>query len=155
MTNIHTVIAAVEDVAAHENATRYGCKPQLEVEAPKLQPYEFQGQPRIDWHSGIPNNFCAFSYSFDDNHCAAYVYVCEQAEQLTCSLRVSNCDGANYAALPALSKSLDDHEIAQSIVEALVAATNGLKSRGAIEQFVGPERGLLASQLHWYSDGGL
>jgi hypothetical protein len=73
MTNIQAIVRAVESVSADENATRYDGKLHLEVEAPKLQPYEFQGQPRIGWHSGIPNNFCAFSYSFDDNHCAAYV----------------------------------------------------------------------------------
>ena len=155
MTNIQSVITAVEGVTANENATRYGGKPQFDVEAPKLQPYEFQGRPRIDWHSGIPNNFCAFSYSFDDNHCAAYVYVLEQPDRLKCTLRVSNCDGALYADLPSISKSLDDHEIARRVVDTLVGGTECMKARGAIEQIVGPERGLLASQLHWYSDGGL
>jgi len=155
MTEIQTIITVIQDVAARENAMRYGGKSQLEVEAPKLQPYEFRGQPRIDWHSGIPNDFCAFSYSFDDNHCAAYVYVLEQPDNLKCTLRVSNCDGAHYADLPSLAKSLGDHEIARSVVETLVAATEGLKARGTIEQFVRPEGGQLASQLNWYGDGGL
>ncbi len=155
MTNIQAVITAVEQLTANENTTRYGGKPQLDVEAPKLQPYEFQGRPRIDWHSGIPNNFCAFSYSFDDNHCAAYVYVSEQSDRLKCTLRVSNIDGPHYAELPPISKSLDDHKIARCVVDTLVAGTECMKARGAIEQIVGPERGLPVSQLHWYSDGGL
>lgn len=155
MSDMESVISAVKDVAAYENATRYGGKPQLEVEAPKLQFYEFQGQPRIAWHSGIPNNLCVFSYSFDENHCAAYVYLFEQRDELKCTLRISNCDGAHYADLTPFSRSLDDSEIARSLVETLVAATEGLKARGTIEQFVRPERGPLASQLHWYNDGGL
>jgi hypothetical protein len=155
MTNIQRIITVLEDAAAYENATRYGGKPQLEVEAPKLQPYEFQGQPRIAWHSGIQNNFCAFSYSFDDNHCAAYVYVCEQRDELKCTLRVSNCDGAHYADLHPLPKSLTDNEIAHSIIETLITATEGLKARGSIEQFVAPPQGPLGSQLHWYNTGGL
>ena len=147
MTNIQDLITAVKDVTADENATRYGGKPQLEVEAPKLQPYEFQGRPRIGWHSGIPNNLCAFSYSFDDNHCAAYVYVFEQAYRLNCTMRISNRDGAHYAALPSVSKSLDDREIARCLVDTVVAGTECMKSRGAIEQIVGPERGWPLSQL--------
>jgi hypothetical protein len=155
MINIESVISSVKDVAAYENATRYGGKPQLEVEAPKLQFFEFRGQPRVGWHSGIPNNLCVFSYSFDENHCAAYVYISEHADELRCTLRVSNRDGAHYADLMPLARSLNDSEIAHSLVETLVTATKGLKERGGIEQFVRPERGLLASKLHWYNDGGL
>jgi hypothetical protein len=70
-------------------------------------------------------------------------------------LRVSNCDGAHYANLQSLPKSQSDKEIAQSIIEALVASTEGLTARGGIKQFVAPANGLLGSQLHWYSDGGL
>jgi len=155
MTSIQAVIAAVKDVTADENAMRYGGKPQLEVEAPKLQTYEFQGRPCVGWHSGIPNNLCTFSYSFDDTHCAAYVYILEQADRLNCTMRISNCDGAHYAVLPSIPRSLDDREIARCVVDALVAGTECMKSHGAIEQVVGPGRGLLASQLGWYSDGGL
>lgn len=155
MTNMQAVISAVENLAAHENTTRYGGKTQLEVEAPKLQRYEFQGQPRITWHSAIPNDLCAFSYSFDENRCAAYVYVLEQPDELKCTLRVSNCDGAHYADLPALAKSLDDNEIAHCVVTTVVAATQGLKAWSTLEQFARPNSGLLASELRWYSDGGL
>jgi hypothetical protein len=152
---MESVITAVKNIAAYENTNRYGGKPQLEVESPKLEHYEFQGQPRIAWHSGIPNNFCAFSFSFDDNSCAAYVYVFEEANELKRTLRVSNCDGASYADLPTLEKSLNDVEIANSVVKTLVAATQGLKAYGSIEQFTAPEDGVLASQLDWYSNGGL
>ncbi|HKU73969.1 MAG TPA: hypothetical protein VJR02_08630 [Pyrinomonadaceae bacterium] len=155
MIDIDSVISATKNTAAYENATRYAGKPQLEVEAPKLQFFEFRGQPSVDWHSGIPNNLCVFSYSFDENHCAAYVYLCEHGDELRCTLRVSNCDGAHYADLMPLSRSLSDSEIANSLVETLVTATEGLKARGGVEQFVQPERGLLASKLHWYNDGGL
>lgn len=155
MIDIESIISATKDVAAYENATRYAGKPQLEVEAPKLQFFEFQGQPRADWHSGIPNNLCVFSYSFDENHCAAYVYLFEHGDELRCTLRVSNCDGAHYADLMPLSRSLNHSEVAHSLVETVITATEGLKARGGIAQFVQPQRGLLASQLHWYNDGGL
>jgi hypothetical protein len=56
--------------------------------------------------------------------------------------------------LKALPKSLDDEEIARSILETLVAATESLKARGGVEHFVGSARGLLGSPLTWYSDGG-
>ena len=155
MIDIQSVISAIKEMAAYENAIRYGGRTQLEVEAPKLQFFEFRGQPRIAWHSGIPNNLCVFSYSFDENYCAAYVYVFEHNDELRCTLRVSNRDGAHYTDLMPLSRSLSDSEIAHSLVETLVTATESLKARGGIEQFVPPERGLLASKLHWYNDGGL
>ena len=155
MIDIQSVISASKDMAAYESAIRYGGRTQFEVEAPKLQFFEFRGQPRIAWHSGIPNNLCVFSYSFDENHCAAYVYVFEHNDELRCTLRVSNRDGAHYAGLMPLSRTLTDNQIAHSLVETLVSATEGLKARGGIEQFVRPEAGLLGSKLHWYSDGGL
>ena len=155
MTNIETLIAAVQDVLANENATRYGGKTQLQIDAPKLEIYEFQNRPRIQWHSGIPNSFCAFSFSFDNDHCAAYVYVWDQPFSLNCTLRVSNIDGAHYAALPPVSKSRDDYEIARHLIDMLVAGTECTKSRGPIKQFVEPEGGRLGCHVQWYSNGGL
>jgi hypothetical protein len=155
MTDIQAIVTAVTQVIANENATRYRGKPQLDVEAPKLQPYEFQGLPRIDWHSGIRNNLCAFSYSFDDSHCAAYVYVFEESDALKCTLRVSNIDGSHLAELPSISRSLDDHKIARLVVDTLVAGTECMQARGAVEQCVGAKRRLLTSQLKWCSDGSL
>ena len=154
MTDIHAIIAAVRRATDDENKTRYRGKPHLEIEAPKLQLYEFQGCPKIGWHSGLPNDFCCFSYSFDDNHCAAYVYVLDRADLLQCTVRVSNCDGAYYARLPSIPKSGAGSEIAGDLVDTLVAATEVMGARGTLKE-LGIAPRLLSGRLDWYSDGGL
>lgn len=154
MTNIDAIIAAVGDLAENQNAGHYEGT-QLKVEAPKREVYLFQDRPRIDWHSGIPNHLCAFTDSFDENHCAAYVYVWEEIDRLKCTLRISNIDGAHYANLPYVSKSLDDREIAKRVIDLVITGTERLKARGTIEHVIGSERWLTSSQLHWYGAGGL
>src|ERR1051325_394126 len=153
MTHIDAVIAALEDLAENENASRCGAK--LKVDAPKREVYLFQDHPRIDWHSGIPNHLCAFTDSFDENHCAAYVYVWEEIDRLKCTLRISNIDGAHYAGLPYISKSLDNREIAKRLIDLVITNTKRLKARGTMEQVIGPDRWLTSPQLHWYGTGGL
>lgn len=152
MTNIDAVFKAVEELVENENVGGYG-RTQLKVEAPKREVYLFQDRPRIDWHSGIPNHLCAFTDSFDENHCAAYVYVWEEIDRLKCTLRISNIDGAHYAELPSISKSLDDHEIAKRVIELVITSTERMKARGSIEHVIGSERWLTSSQLHWYASG--
>ena len=154
MTNIDALFKAVEELLENENVGRYG-KTQLKVEAPKHEVYLFQDRPRIDWHSGIPNHLCAFTDSFDENHCAAYVYVWEEIHRLKCTLRISNIDGAHYADLPYISKSLDDREIAKRVIDLVITGTERLKARGTIEHVIGSECWLSSSELPWYSTGGL
>lgn len=100
MTDSDTLISAVRRMAANENDARFGGRPRLKIEAPMVEIYLFQHQPRIAWHSAIPNHLCAFIDSFDDNHCAAYVYIWEEETGLKCTLRLSNIDGAHHLDLP-------------------------------------------------------
>lgn len=155
MTNIDSLIGVVRTVTANENAARYSGKAQLKVAVPKLEHYLFQDRPRIDWHSGIPNHLCSFTDSFDDDHCAAYVYVWEEQDRLKSTLRLSNIDGAHYAQLLYLSKSLTDLEIATRVVDSVTAGTELMSARGTIEQQVRLERGLFPAEIEWYSDDGL
>ena len=154
MTNIDAVIAAVQDRADNENINRYG-RTQLKVDARKREFYLFQDRPRVDWHSGIPNHLCAFTDCFDENHCVAYVYVWEEVDRLRCTWRISNIDGAHYAELPYISKSLDDRDIAKRVIDLLIIGTERLKARGTIEDVNGSERWVTSFQLQWYGAGGL
>lgn len=141
MTNSYTLISEVRSLVAHENDTRFGGKLRLKVDAPKVEIYLFQDVPRIAWHSAIPNHLCAFVDSFDNNHCAAYVYVWEEDDRLKCTLKLSNVDDEHHEELPYISKSLDDHQIAERVIASVIAGTERMKATGTIGHGVGQERG--------------
>jgi|SRR5882724_35705 len=126
MTNLNNLVSSVRTLAISSGITK------LEVDAPKLEYFIFQNQPRVAWHSAIPNDFCAFIYSFDDDHCAAYVYVREEEHQFKCTLRISNIDGPHHEALPHIPTSLEDNEIAEQVIASVVAGTERMKARGSI-----------------------
>jgi hypothetical protein len=128
MTNSYNLISAVQCLAANENANRFGGKPRLKVDAPKVEVYLFQSRTRIDWHSDVPNHLCAFIDSFDNDHCAAYVYLWEEEDRLRCTLRLSNIDGAHREDLPYLSKSLNDHQIAERVIASVITGTEPMKA---------------------------
>ena len=132
MTDLHTLIATVRDYAANENVIRYGGRDQLKVKAPFVDVFLFENCPKIRWHSAIPNDMCAFTESFDDNHCAAYVYLCEEETRFRCTLELSITDEGHREDLPYISKSLDDHEIAQRVIASVVAGTKRMKPSGAV-----------------------
>lgn len=133
MTNFEALISEVKYLAAKENDTRFGGRIQLKVDSPKVDVYLFQNQPRIAWHSGIPNHLCAFTDSFDDNHCAAYVYVWDEGLRLKCTLELSNIDSGHREELPYISTSVDDREIAERVIASLVAGAERMKARGPVE----------------------
>jgi hypothetical protein len=133
MTNLYNLIAAVEHEAVNQNVTR-DKKPQLQVKAPFVDVFLFQNQPKIAWHSAIPNHLCAFTNSFDDDTCAAYVYLWEEDSRFRCTLELSNIDAGHVEDLSYIPKSLNDQEIAQQVIASVVAGTRRMKARGDIEQ---------------------
>ena len=132
MTDTETLISTLRMMIADENNARFSGAPKLSVDSPKVEIYLFQNQPRIAWHSAVPNHFCAFINSFDDNHCAAYVYVWEEEALLKCTLRLSNIDGAHHLELPSIPKSLDDYRIAGRVVAAVLDGTERMKAKGTL-----------------------
>jgi hypothetical protein len=134
MTNLDNLTSVIRTLASKENVSRYGGKTQIEVEAPKVDVGIFQDRPLIGWHSDVPNHLCVFSFSFDNDHCAAYVYVWEEDSRLRCTLVLSNIDSGHYEELPYISKSVDDHEIAERLIASLIPGTERMKASGAIEQ---------------------
>src|SRR6266436_1838455 len=147
MTNLYNLIAAVEHEAANENLTRPK-RPQLKVAAPFVDVFLFQNRPTAAWHSAIPNRLCAFTDSFEDDTCAAYVYLWEEESRLKCTLELSNMDTGHIEDLAYIPTSLNDREIAQRVIASVVAGTKRMKAKGNIEQtIVGRQRRERVSQL--------
>lgn len=130
MTNLNNVISAIRDLAGIENTARFGGRSHVKVDAPKIQePFIFQNRVHIDWHSGVPNHVCAYSETFDDEHCAAYVYLWQQGDHFACTLRLANEDGAHHEPLARIACSCDDRDIAQAVIASVIAGTQRLKRR--------------------------
>ena len=123
MTDLTTLISVVQAHVANENQARFDGKQRLKVEKPKRIVFEWQHRIIIDWHYGIPNHFCVFIDTFDDDHNAAYVYVWEGEDVLKRVLITSYKDGPeDPKELPDLDKSLDDDEIARQLLASVIDA---------------------------------
>jgi hypothetical protein len=133
MTNRDAVVSALRILAAKQNDTRFGGIARLKIDSPKLEHFLFQDRPRTVWHGGIPNHICAFTDSFDNNHCAAYVYVWDEGLRLKCTLELSNIDSGHREELPYISTSVDDNEIAELVITSLIAGTERMIARGSVE----------------------
>ncbi len=143
MTNLNNVISALRELANIENDARFGGRTQIKVDSPKLQePFIFQNAVQIHPHSGIPNDVCAYTDAFDDDHCAAYVYLCQQDSHFICKLRLANEDGAHHEPMPSIPCSLDDHTIAQTVIASVITGTQRFGRRSTES-----ERGVPFSEL--------
>src|SRR5436305_969473 len=90
MTNRDAVVSALRILAAKENDIRFDGIARLKVDSEKREHFLFQGRPQSAWHGGIPNDVCVFIDWFDDDHCAAYLYLLEQDGRFNCTLQLSN-----------------------------------------------------------------
>ncbi len=124
MTNLNTLVSVLQIRVTDENNVRFGGKTRLKVEVPKLEIVDLKHRVLIEYHSGVQNHFCVFIDTFDDAHCAAYVYVWEQEETLKCTLRISDTEGEREPeGLADIPKSLDDDDIAQRLIDSLIDGT--------------------------------
>lgn len=141
MSNVDGLVSVIKSLAAKENDARFRGITRLKADAPKYEDDPLQIFRTLGWHSGIPNDLCTYIDTFDDEHCASYVYLREQGDRFKCTLKLSNIDGAHQEDLPSIPTALDDREIAQHVIASVIAATERMEARGVVEQIVGPERG--------------
>jgi hypothetical protein len=99
MTNIHNLRTTVEAHAIAYNKVRFD-EAQIKVKEKKSHITVLSDRILPGWHYGVPNDFCVFIDTLDNDHCAAYVYVLteECADVLKLTLVISDEDGAQPPA---------------------------------------------------------
>ncbi len=119
MTDLHTLISAVNAHMVNQNEVRFGGKSRLQVK-------RFKGAGIGGVFSEMPNDFCVFIDTPDNpGPHAIRLFVKLEEGVLRCTLRLSDeiKDFRRDRELPSLPMSLDADQIAQQLVASVLAET--------------------------------
>jgi len=123
MRDLRPLIELLRIRTTNEKKLRFHGKKRLKVEPKKTEVIELWNSPRICvWHNDVRNDFCVYNNVLDPT--AAYVYVTACGDALTSTMVVSfDWDVKEYHQPQLLDASLDDGQIADQLIEAVLNAS--------------------------------